>query len=361
MRTELKIMKKLVTALMILSLLLCGCNNNNENKQPQQQQVGTEEQGDKIPDQLKSMENNIEKIIKALDGPAVEVKEEKGAQGQGEEDQGMDKQKEGQQKEGQQKEAGGQEEQGKEGGSKEGGNKEQEKEGGQNKEGQNKEGGQEKQQQAGGQAQKPQDPWQKIDPIINKLHYQWNSFSPQAVTKNANRELVDKYSTALNSLTNTVIGKNKTNTLLAASYLYAYIPDFYALYKTQTSPEIKRIRYYTRNAMLNAMTANWVQADQDIENLKATWNMYKNTVPKDQQKSANQLDYSIYEFEKVVKEKNQPLCDIKGRVAMSNIQALEKAMEEGAEGGGKKGADEGGKEGGKEGTEQGSKEGSGQE
>jgi len=49
---------------------------------------------------------------------------------------------------------------------------------------------------------------------------------PLAAKKNAGRNLIDGFSTALNSLTDTVISKNKTNTLLAASYLYAYIPDF---------------------------------------------------------------------------------------------------------------------------------------
>jgi len=93
--------------------------------------------------------------------------------------------------------------------------------------------------------------------------------------KNAGRNLIDGFSTALNSLTDTVISKNKTNTLLAASYLYAYIPDFYSLYRAETSPEIKRVRYYTRNAMLNAMTANWEQADSDMSNLKNVWNLYK--------------------------------------------------------------------------------------
>ncbi|HHW48051.1 MAG TPA: hypothetical protein GXX14_05465, partial [Clostridiaceae bacterium] len=189
--------------------------------------------------------------------------------------------------------------------------------------------------QQGQETQKPaaKDPWQKITPIINTLHYKWNSFMPAAVKLGADKTLIDNFSNALNSLTNTIIEKNKTNVLLAASYLYAYIPDFYALYRTPTSPEIKRIRYYTRNAMLNAMTANWEQADSDINNLKESWALYKNTIPKDLQEEASKLDFSIYELGNVIAEKNQPLVDIKGRVAMSNIESLEKAMEENQQGG----------------------------
>jgi hypothetical protein len=78
------------------------------------------------------------------------------------------------------------------------------------------------------------------------------------------------------------------------------------------------------------MTANWEQADTDMSNLKSTWNIYKNLIPGEQQEQSSQLDYSIYELENVIKEKNQPLCDIKGRVIISNIQALEDAMEKGS-------------------------------
>jgi len=74
------------------------------------------------------------------------------------------------------------------------------------------------------------------------------------------------------------------------------------------------------------MTANWEQADSDMSNLKNVWNLYKNIVPEEQRELSSQLDYSIQEFEKVLSEKNQPLCDIKGRVVMSNIQALEESM-----------------------------------
>jgi len=59
----------------------------------------------------------------------------------------------------------------------------------------------------------------------------------------------------------------------------------------------------TCNAMLNAMTANWEQADSDMSNLKNVWNLYKNIVPEEQRELSSQLDYSIQEFEKVLSER----------------------------------------------------------
>jgi len=299
-----RIIAFIIIVLVILHASGCGQGSNKQSG-PQQQQLQTEQESDKVPDQLKEIEENIEKIIKEMDGPSVGTEDKEKKQPE----EGTEQQNEGQ--EGQK----GQEQQDKQ-------DSQKQDEGGSQQD-------QQKQSQAQQKpAQQPQkDPWEKITPIINTMHYKWNDYMPLAVKMGANRKLIDDFSNALNSLTSTIIGKNKTNTLMAASYLYAYIPDFYSLYKTGTSPEIKRIRYYTRNAMLNAMTANWTQADSDMNSLKSSWSLFKNTLSKEQQESGNKLDFSIYELEKVIKERDQPLTDIKGRVAMANIEALEKAME----------------------------------
>ncbi|ODM24924.1 hypothetical protein EFD62_04805 [Acetivibrio mesophilus] len=339
MRKVLDTAKSLWIAPIIISLLLCSCSNNEKNKkntenpEPKQQQLGAETQGDEIPEQLESLENSIEKIILTLDGPAIELEkgkqQEKNRENEKKEtdkEQGGQGKNQAEEKDGSTKEGNGgkQNEDSKDEGDKDkGGEKEGKESGGSNKEGT----GQGNEPSATGMEEQKEDPWKEIDKTINILHYQWNSYTPLAAKKNAGSDLIDGFSTALNSLTDTIISKNKTNTLLAASYLYAYVPDFYSLYRTETSPEIKRVRYYTRNAMLNAMTANWEQADSDVKNLKTIWNMYKNIIPEEQKELSSQLDYSIQEFEKVLSDKNQSLCDIKGRVVMSNIQALEESMQ----------------------------------
>lgn len=288
--------------IIILMLLPTGCKKEKQEPEPRQQSLQTRQEASKASEELKEIEESIEKIIKAMDGPAVGVKEENeeagGEKGKTQESQGS----EGKKKEGEQQ-----------------GNEESQKQEGENEQGQN--------QNQAAKASQQKDPWSKVTPIISNLHYKWNSYMPNAVKAGANSKLIDDFGNALNSLTNTIIGKNSTNTIMAASYLYGYIPDFYSLYKTGISPEIKRIRYYARNAMLNAMTTNWEQAEHDIASLKSSWSMFKNTVPGENQEEAGKLDFSIYELEKVINEKEQPLTDIKGRVSMVNIESLEKAME----------------------------------
>jgi len=261
-----------------------------------------DKESDKIPEDLKNIESSIEKIIKALEGPAVSIKDEKE----------NDQQTQDKSSQSEEQESGKENEEGKE----------------ENKDDQNS-NEQKNSQDSSNQksASEPKDPWKEISSIINKLHYQWNSYIPSASKKNASRNLIDNFDNSLNNLTSTIVTKDKNKTLLSANSLYLFIPDFYMLYKTPTSPEIKRIRYYIRNTVLNASISNWQQAGKDVGSLKSTWAIYKNTIDAKNQDLASKLDYSIYELEKVVNENNMHLTDIKGRIAMSNTESVEKAAQ----------------------------------
>ncbi|MCX7747244.1 MAG: hypothetical protein N2645_10190 [Clostridia bacterium] len=302
--------KTFLILITISLLLFSSCNRNQQTPTPQQQSQQTEDPSEKVPDQLKEIENSIENIIKTLKGPAIAAnegkKEENAPNQEGQEDKNKEENK------------GNEEDKGKNSEDK-----------GAGQEG-NKGGGEEEKKPAP-MVSKPQDPWTEINSITNNLHYQWNNYMPMAVKKGAGRKLIDDFSDKLNGLTNTIISKNALNTLTASNSLYGFIPDFFALYRTKTSSEIKRVRYYTRSAILNAKKANWTQVDSDMNNLKPSWALYKTTLDKKQQDNSNKLDFSISELDKVIKERNQALIEIKGNVAMSNIDSLEKAQEEGGE------------------------------
>ncbi len=326
----LKFTRLILIILFIASVIffISSCSKEKKNSSPEGQSLGKEEQSEKIPDELKEIEENIEKIVNSLDGPAVGIRKEENkdsAQGvQG--DKGKDtEKKEGEtnresEKKDEKGNAGEQEEKDEMKGEGEGEGETSKKETSGNE-------GKSTSEDTGGKTQQ-KDPWEEITPIINKMHYTWNSYMPQAMKKGANQKVLDDFSNALNSLTSTIITKNKTNTLLAANYLYAYIPDLFSLYRTKSPSEIKRLRYYARNAILNSLTANWTQAELDIDNLESTWMVLRNVLNIENQDTINKLDLSITELDKVVGAKSQPLTDIKGRIALANIEEIEKSLED---------------------------------
>lgn len=314
MRLNSNLSIKLLIIFTIFALLLCSCKKNDKKSEPQAKQMQETEKGDKVPEDLEKIESSIEKIIKALEGPAVSLDEE-------EEEKNKELQKNGQSNkadkvDNDEKNADKANEEKKSG----------EEEDNDNKNSKNTQEDKNKNEEQNANA--PKEPWQEISTTINKLHYEWNAYIPAATKKNASRELIDNFDNSLNNLTSTIVTQDKNNILLAANNLYQYIPDFYMLYKTPSSPEIKRIRYYIRNVVLNASISNWEQAVKDVSSLKSSWAIFKNTLDPQNQNLESQLDYSIYELEKVVNENNVYLTDIKGRIAISNTAAIEKAEKE---------------------------------
>jgi len=310
MKQKLNLSIILLTVLTVFLLILCGCNKNKQSTEPQAKQMKETGKEDKVPEDLEKIETSIEKIIKALEGPAVSIKDEE------EENQTGRKVSQSEKPETEDRDSSKDQQDKVSGESENNDNKEQKSsEDDENKDEQKK-------------ADVSEDPWQKISATINKLHYEWNAYIPAATKKNASRDLIDNFDNLLNNLTSNIVTKDKNKTLLAANSLYQYIPDFYMLYKTPASPEIKRIRYYIRNAVLNATILNWEQAGKDVDNLKSTWAIYKNTIDPKNKDLESKLDYSIYELEKVVKANDVYLTDIKGRIAISNTESLEKAEKE---------------------------------
>ena len=294
---------KTVSILLALEIiLLTGCQSSPQSSASESSSSSTE--SEKVPEDLIGLESNIETTIKMLDGPAVQVKQQESGQETSSQPGSQSAQQGQQSSSSSTSQAGSQSAQ--------------------------------QGQQSSSSSTSQTDPMEKISPIVEKMHYQWNNLMPEAVKKGAGKDLVNNFDNALNNLSKTVSSKNKMNTLLAANGLYAYIPDFYSLFDAKSSPEIKRVRYFARSAILSSLAANWAQADSDIGNLKSVWALYKGTLGKDQQDMANKLDLSIYELEKVVAQRNQQLTNIKGKVVLSNTEALEEAA--GSEFGGQSGS-----------------------
>lgn len=290
-----------VCVLMIILLILPGCAMLGKITGKQTQQ---EEKAEKIPKQLEDIEASIEKIFTAVKGPTVNAEEEEKSQ-QGQDSSQALANQDNKDSTQSQDSQGSQDSQADKGSSSD--------------------------QEGNKGSEASADPWQPVSKEITSLHFMWNEYMPEANKKGAKKETLEGFSDALNNLTQVTESKDKIKVMLAANNLYKNIPDLYSLYKTKISPEIKRMIYDARSSMLNSLTGDWPKAASDIEELKSSWALFKNTLEKEQQEDAAKLDLSILELEKVVKEKNQPLVDIKGKITLSNIAALEKSIKKALE------------------------------
>lgn len=257
-----------------------------------------DEQMEEIPKQLGELDSTLEKIFITLDGPSINKREESG--------EGQDKQSQGNNDTQTSENSSSQEHEDQKKNTDQGKNNSESKEDNQTE-------------------KQKQDPWPRVSQDIEKLHLTWNEYLPAAATKGADKELLDRFSTALNDFSVEVKTKDRAKVLLAANRLYENIPELFALYKSKSLPGIKHLIYYTREIILNGTALEWEKAESNLEKLKSTWPMVKATLEKEEQLK---LEHSITELEKVTKNKYRELITLKGKIVLQNLAALEKSLQE---------------------------------
>ena len=169
--------------------------------------------------------------------------------------------------------------------------------------------------------------WETVEEKLETMHKQWNELQPKIVQAGISKEKVDAFSTALNDVTMAADETDKMNTLLGVSNLYAFVADFMAPYESDIPPDVKRMQHFLRNAKYHAMLENWEAAKENMENAKAHWQIVKAQTEKEQEEHANKMEFSIYQMEKVIDESNATLSELKGDLALQNLEALEESFE----------------------------------
>lgn len=339
----------LILFLVVLGGILYGCSGSSKEKSQGGESKTSERSSgnEKPPDELAKIDKSIDGIFVVLNGPVAvkEAKENGGTEEQTGKGGSSQQQQTGSEKSGTQE---GKQEQGrKEEKFEESGQNEQTKSAAGKMTGDQSQGGTQKNtagmgqgmsdqgdtssgaqgQEGSQQGAKPTDVWGSLEKDVRTLHISWNDFLPKAVKMNAGRDLVDTFSNALNGLSNAITSKNHMNTLVAANNLYDSVPAFYRLYEPKSVWEYKKLKYYSRDAVLNAMVGNWVDSDRSIGSMKASWAIFRTTIDRDEKETGDKLDFSISELEKVVKEKNLNLTRIKGEINLANIEEMEKLEE----------------------------------
>jgi hypothetical protein len=302
-----KIVSICLINMLVTALTVSACGKSEQKQSPQQMSAQQQQQSEKEPQKLKDIEAKIEEMVKSLDGPSINLKEQKEKESSSSQSsQSSSSQEKTQSQSGQQSQGQSSNQQG---------------------QGQGSQQNQPAQKSQQSQQSQPEEPWKTIGQIIANLHYQWNDYLPDAVKKGASLKITENFSNALNNLTVTAQSKDNAKALKAANNLYQYVPDLYSLYRTKMSSEIKKMAYFVRNIVIDASTDDWTQANTDSASLDASWSIAKNSLGKEQLNDMSKLDFSISELKKVAKAKDKQLTDIKGRVAMTNIEAIEKSYE----------------------------------
>lgn len=203
------------------------------------------------------------------------------------------------------------------------GNKSQQK--GQN----SSQGGQkgEQQEQKGNQNQAAQQAhltvnWEDFEKKIKTLNELWNGYESEAKKDGAHDRLISQFEKQLNALTGTVMAHNEEETLTAANGLYQYYYQFFNLYRHNAPPEIKEMKYYIQEILINAEADKWEDAIPLLTNMDKAWQTAKSRMQKPNKELNARIDNAMQDFSQVVQQKDLHLVKIKGAILLKNVEKV---------------------------------------
>ena len=284
----------LAIILLILSSTSCsrmlGQNNNKQQGQNEQQQQ-KKDPPSALTEMEKETDNMIQQIQKVRDQRTQMVRQQMNAsQKENNDEQGN----QGQQKSNQSGQKQGQQQQGK----------------------------QQKNQNQDVQQTQLTINWQDFEKRIKAVNELWNNYEPQAKKDGAPDVLISQFEKQLNTLTSTIMARNEEETLVAANGLYQYYPQFFNLYRHKAPPEIKEIKYYLQEIVINAEAGKWEDAAALLENMEKAWQTAKSRMQKPDHELNERIDHAMQDFSQVVKQKDLQLVKIKGEILLKNVEKV---------------------------------------
>jgi len=296
---------KCIALMISLCVIISSCSLFKRPEQKSAQTDGKKEP----PKSLTLMEQETEKIIKSIEDvrkerEKLQREQMKPSEPEGEQKQGgLVRQNEQQEQndQGQNQQGQGQEEQ------------DQKQQG---------EKGQQKQER---QTQQPKTPllnWNQIEKSIESIHSAWNSFEPDAIVEGVSPEDISGFEDQLNTLTEHIMSRVEEETLTSANELYSYFPEFLNLYKHKQPPEIKKMRFLTRQILLYGQQDNWPEAKALIVDIRKAWQTAKARMQKKDEALNKKIDAAIQDFAYVVDNEKISLAQLKGQILLKNLDQI---------------------------------------
>ncbi len=164
--------------------------------------------------------------------------------------------------------------------------------------------------------------WEDFEKKIKALNEFWNSYESQAKKDGASNRLISQFEKQLNTLTSTVMAHNEEETLAAANGLYQYYSQFFNLYRHKAPPEIKEIKYYLQEILINAEAGKWEDAVTLLANMEKAWQTAKSRMQKPDHELNARIDHAMQDFSQAVQQKDFQLAKIKGEILLKNVEKV---------------------------------------
>ena len=190
----------------------------------------------------------------------------------------------------------------------------------------NSQNNQAKNKQSTDSAEQKKKMWQSLNAQLMEVHIGWNKSESEAIKAGLSVTERKKLETALTDLTVEIATKNEMNSLKAAVELYGQYASLAKAFKSNVPPDYYKAKYEVMAAGLEAVEGKWDKAEERMPRLKDNWNSLKMQAKIKDKKLLERSDLSMDDYEAAVAGKNEDILIIKGQIALTNLQQMERSL-----------------------------------
>lgn len=165
--------------------------------------------------------------------------------------------------------------------------------------------------------------WNELEASIEQIHKMWNSYEPAAIQEGILDDLITSFEEDLNLLTEAILSRDEDKTLKEANSLYSHYSCFLNAYKHRQPPDIKQMKYLTRQAIIYGQEDKWEDAKVLMPALKKAWENSKLRMSEKNNELIKKIDAIINDFSFLIDAEKINLAQIKGDILLSNLDEVE--------------------------------------
>ncbi len=168
--------------------------------------------------------------------------------------------------------------------------------------------------------------WEDIDKKIEQAHEEWNKYEVEGVKKGIATDKMEKFKDSLNALTKSIEDKRVLGIYDYGSQSMSNLAPMFEAYKDEIGGEINKIKYSAYQSYLKALEGKDTEAADMLKDLDNETNKIRLKLDKNDSriKILDNINLSISDMKKALKEKSMKLTKIKKDIIIKSLEELVK-------------------------------------
>lgn len=166
--------------------------------------------------------------------------------------------------------------------------------------------------------------WDNSKKISDEIHSSWSEYELLAIEKGISKEEISKFEDVLDNLTVSIDKKNILDSLNRLNNLNLNMSPFFDKYKGNNEGYLMRMKYYIRQAYLDAIKNEWDKSTENLKEALDTMNTIRARIKLDKkdQDLMERLNLSIINMNTSISKNNLELLKVKRDIVLRNIKNI---------------------------------------